>query len=66
MGQVNNAVNQMDQMTQANAAMAEEAAAASLILAQEAENISRLLARFNTGGVTHRPARAHKVKEEAV
>ncbi|GAN78813.1 methyl-accepting chemotaxis protein [Acidocella aminolytica] len=66
LGQVNSAVNQMDQMTQANAAMAEEAAAASLTLEHDAENISRLLARFNTGGVTHRPARAHKAKEEAV
>ena len=46
LGQVNGAVNQMDQMTQANAAMAEEAAAASQTLAQEAETISRLLARF--------------------
>ncbi|MBU6418187.1 MAG: PAS domain-containing methyl-accepting chemotaxis protein [Proteobacteria bacterium] len=68
LGQVNTAVNQMDQMTQANAAMAEEAAAASQTLAQEAETISRLLAKFNTGGGTAKPARpalAHRVKEAA-
>ncbi|MDE2319985.1 MAG: PAS domain-containing methyl-accepting chemotaxis protein [Rhodospirillales bacterium] len=51
--QVNTAVSQMDQMIQANAAMAEEAAAASQTLAQEAENITRLLAKFETGA---RPA----------
>ncbi|MDE1883262.1 MAG: methyl-accepting chemotaxis protein [Rhodospirillales bacterium] len=53
LSQVNSAVNQMDQMTQANAAMAEEAAAASHTLAEEAQTISRLLAKFETG-----PARA--------
>ena len=57
LGQVNTAINQMDQMTQANAAMAEEAAAASQALAQEAENISRLLARFGTGGAAANPPR---------
>ncbi len=55
LGQVNTAVNQMDQMTQANAAMAEEAAAASQTLAHEAETISRLLARFNTGATPLAP-----------
>ena len=58
LGQVNIAVNQMDQMTQANAAMAEEAAAASQTLAHEAENISRLLAKFNTGAARPAPVLA--------
>ena len=58
LGQVNTAVNQMDQMTQANAAMAEEAAAASQTLAHEAETISHLLARFNTGAAQPAPVQA--------
>ncbi len=67
LGQVNSAVSQMDQMTQANAAMAEEAAAASHTLAQEAQTISRLLAKFNTGGAAkpYRPALSQRVKEAA-
>jgi methyl-accepting chemotaxis protein len=67
LGQVNSAVNQMDQMTQANAAMAEEAAAASQTLAQEAQTISRLLAKFNTGWAAkpYRPALSQRVKEAA-
>ena len=47
--QVNTAVNQMDQVTQQNAAMVEEATAASHALAGEAEGLTRLLARFEVG-----------------
>jgi methyl-accepting chemotaxis protein len=47
--QVNTAVNQMDQVTQQNAAMVEEATAASHSLASEAEELQRLMARFKTG-----------------
>ena len=47
--QVNTAVNQMDQVTQQNAAMVEESTAASHALAQEAEELSRLIGRFNVG-----------------
>ncbi|MDE1905737.1 MAG: PAS domain-containing methyl-accepting chemotaxis protein [Rhodospirillales bacterium] len=56
--QVNTAINQMDQMTQANAAMAEEAAAASQTLAHETETITRLLAKFETGTRAATPAPA--------
>ena len=48
--QVNIAVNQMDQVTQQNAAMVEEATAASHSLAREAETLSELMAQFNVGG----------------
>ncbi|MBA4805402.1 MAG: globin-coupled sensor protein [Brevundimonas sp.] len=44
--QVNTAVNQMDQVTQQNAAMVEEATAASHSLRQEAESLSASVARF--------------------
>lgn len=47
--QVNTAVNQMDQVTQQNAAMVEESTAASHSLSQEAEEMMRLMARFNVG-----------------
>jgi methyl-accepting chemotaxis protein len=47
--EVNKAVNQMDQTTQQNAAMVEQSTAASHSLAQEAEELARLLRRFRTG-----------------
>ena len=49
LSQVNDAINEIDKATQANAAMAEETAAASQTLAQEAETIAHLLGRFNIG-----------------
>ncbi|WP_278069726.1 methyl-accepting chemotaxis protein [Brevundimonas sanguinis] len=44
--QVNTAVNQMDQVTQQNAAMVEESTAASHSLAQEADVLAASVARF--------------------
>ncbi|WP_245582427.1 methyl-accepting chemotaxis protein [Neorhizobium lilium] len=44
--EVNSAVNQMDQVTQQNAAMVEEATAASAALSGEAETLKSLVARF--------------------
>jgi methyl-accepting chemotaxis protein len=49
LGEVNSAVNQMDQMTQQNAAMVEETTAGSRNLAQEAEELARLVALFKLG-----------------
>ena len=46
---VNTAVNQMDQVTQQNAAMVEEATAASAALRTEALALAQLVARFRTG-----------------
>lgn len=48
LSEVNTAVNHMDQTTQQNAAMVEEMNASSVGLAQEAEKLSELLARFRT------------------
>jgi methyl-accepting chemotaxis protein len=44
--EINVAVTQMDQVTQQNAAMVEETNAASHTLAQDAENLSRLVGQF--------------------
>ena len=51
LNQVNSAVNQMDQVTQQNAAMVEEATAAAANLKSEAGELARLVARFETGHV---------------
>nr|QQZ52072.1 HAMP domain-containing protein [Phenylobacterium glaciei] len=50
LGEVNTAVNEMDQVTQQNAAMVEESTAASHSLANEAEQLSHLVARFKIVG----------------
>jgi methyl-accepting chemotaxis protein len=60
LSEVNTAVNQMDQMTQQNAAMVEETSAASQTLAQEGQELARLISQFNVGagaeGRSRRPA----------
>ena len=57
LSQVNIAISDIDKMTQANAAIAEETAHASQKLVQEAENISQLLGRFDIG---QQPARGSR------
>ncbi len=47
--EVNVAVNQMDQVTQQNAAMVEETTAASHTMTQEALELARLISMFKTG-----------------
>ena len=49
LAEVNTAVNQMDQVTQQNAAMVEQTTAASHSLAQETQQLSDLVARFRLG-----------------
>ncbi|WP_304165913.1 methyl-accepting chemotaxis protein [Phenylobacterium aquaticum] len=46
LGQVNQAINHMDQVTQQNAAMVEQSTAASHALAKEAEGLADAVARF--------------------
>ncbi len=48
--EVNQAVNQMDQVTQQNAAMVEETTAASVSLNDEAQRLRQLVTRFNISG----------------
>jgi methyl-accepting chemotaxis protein len=50
LAQVNTAVNQMDQVTQQNAAMVEQSTAAAHGLAQESDTLMTLLSRFQTRG----------------
>ena len=50
--QVNDAVGEMDRMTQQNAAMVEESAASAVNLANEAQTLAEQVARFQFGGNT--------------
>ncbi len=54
--EVNTAVNQMDQMTQANAAMVEETNAMSQQLAHEGDHLMQLVSQFN---LNHEERRAY-------
>jgi methyl-accepting chemotaxis protein len=56
LGEVNVAVNQLDQITQQNAAMVEEATAASTSINGKARELTDLLARFKFDVRTHAPA----------
>ena len=56
--EVNSAMNQMDQVTQQNAAMVEEATAASHSMAHEAEDLARLVGQFRLDGATTTDPRA--------
>jgi methyl-accepting chemotaxis protein len=56
--QVNKAVMQMDQTTQQNAALVEEAAASSQAIVEQAQALSAMIARYEVGDDAH-VARAH-------
>ena len=60
--QVNTAVNQMDQVTQKNAAMVEEMTAAAHGLAGESEELGQLVARYQIGQTKGDPLRAELKK----
>ena len=62
LAEVNTAINQMDQVTQQNAAMVEQSTAASHSLAQEAEELGRLTSRFRIGDDTGAENRASNVE----
>jgi len=49
LGEVNTAVNHMDQMTQQNAAMVEDTTASSVCLTNEAQNLNARISHFRTG-----------------
>ena len=55
LAQVNTAVNQMDQVTQQNAAMVEQSTAASHSLAQEAQSLQSSVSHFQVGAVVSPP-----------
>jgi len=50
LAEVNTAINQMDQVTQQNAAMVEETTAASGSLAEDSDDLSRLVGQFKVAG----------------
>jgi methyl-accepting chemotaxis protein len=54
--EINAAMNQLDQVTQQNAAMFEETTAASHALTREAETLTRTMGRFQTGQGKGRPS----------
>ncbi|MGA1800630.1 methyl-accepting chemotaxis protein [Rhizobium sp. HT1-10] len=56
LAEVNTAVNQMDQVTQQNAAMVEESTAASAALAGEVDRLREIVGEFNIGGAREAPA----------
>ncbi|MGL4094327.1 methyl-accepting chemotaxis protein [Agrobacterium cavarae] len=60
--EVNTAINEMDQVTQQNAAMAEESTAASATLVQETTHLRELLERFSIQHLpeTYSPSVAHR------
>src|SRR3712207_2752557 len=49
LAQVNTAITEMDKVTQQNAAMVEESTAAARSLSEEANGLTQLVARFETG-----------------
>ncbi len=55
LAEVNTAVNQMDQVTQQNAAMVEQSTAASHSLAQEAQSLQASVAQFRVGDNVQAP-----------
>ena len=61
-GTVNQAISNMDQMTQKNAALAEEATAASLAMSGESETLNKLIAFFELGP----QLAAHAAEEDGV
>ncbi|MFC7377524.1 methyl-accepting chemotaxis protein [Brevundimonas sp. GCM10030266] len=67
LAQVNTAVNDMDQVTQQNAAMVEQSTAASLNLNREAGTLAELVGRFQVseGGFRPTPIRQAEARIEA-
>jgi len=56
--QVNQAVTQLDQMTQQNAALVEQSTAAATALRDQAQHLTGVVSVFNVGAVALTPARA--------
>jgi len=61
--QINQAVAQMDEMTQQNAALVEEASAASEAMSEQASSMNRLIGFFKIGDFTAESTPAEQVPE---
>ena len=66
LSEINTGVNQLDQVTQQNAAVAEETTAASMTLRQQAEALSREIGAFTVEGMTAEPPRPSFAPDFAV
>ncbi|WP_394689439.1 methyl-accepting chemotaxis protein [Hoeflea sp.] len=66
LSEINSAINQMDQVTQQNAAMVEETNAATQGLSGEAVKLESLVRRFHTGGSASAPAAASSTSKPAM
>ncbi|KQY13367.1 methyl-accepting chemotaxis protein [Rhizobium sp. Root482] len=64
LGEVSTAINQMDQVTQQNAAMVEEANAATHKLSAEADSLARLISHFRLDETGSRRVAAAPVRED--
>ena len=65
LGEVSTAINQMDQVTQQNAAMVEEANAATHKLSAEADSLARLISHFKLDDTGSRRVAAAPARENA-
>jgi methyl-accepting chemotaxis protein len=65
-GQINQAINQMDQVTQQNAALVEEAAAASGAMQDQAQQLARVVSVFKLGVDDAGGARTAAARREPV
>ena len=63
--QVNTSITQLDQMTQQNAALVEESAAAAQSLREQAERLTSTVATFSLGEARHRSAALPQLTLEA-
>ena len=62
--QVNRAVGQMDEVTQQNAALVEQSAAAAEALEDQARNLSISVSHFKMGSSSHRAEASHSVERK--
>ena len=65
-GQVNQNVTQIDDITQQNAALAEQAAASSMAMSEQSAKMTRLLDFFNVGGKSTTMSRAVAANSKSV
>ena len=63
--QVNRAVMQMDELTQQNAALVEQATAASQSMVEQVGGLNEILARYDVGSATDRASRPDRVQRSA-
>jgi hypothetical protein len=64
--QVNNAVSQMDEMTQQNAALVEEASAAARAMHEQADELTNQVGFFQIGGTAKAKPAVKKAADHAV